>query len=70
MIFFIYEFICFMNSYMNSGLSRFQMMLSHWQAWQSLAHRQAAPASSAATRAGLATSAAGPKSRSRGPPRS
>ena len=23
--FFIYEFICFMNSYMNSGVSRFQM---------------------------------------------
>ena len=24
--FFIYEFICFMNSYMNSGVPRFQMM--------------------------------------------
>ena len=24
--FFIYEFICFMNSYMNSGVSRFQMV--------------------------------------------
>ena len=23
--FFIYEFICFMNSYMNSGVPRFQM---------------------------------------------
>ena len=26
--FFIYEFICFMNSYMNSGVPRFQMILS------------------------------------------
>ena len=25
--FFIYEFICFMNSYMNSGVPRFQMMI-------------------------------------------
>ena len=25
--FFIYEFICFMNSYMNSGVSRFQMYI-------------------------------------------
>ena len=24
--FFIYEFICFMNSYMNSGVPRFHMM--------------------------------------------
>ena len=24
--FFIYEFICFMNSYMNSGVPRFQMI--------------------------------------------
>ena len=24
--FFIYEFICFMNSYMNSGVPRFQML--------------------------------------------
>ena len=24
--FFIYEFMCFMNSYMNSGVPRFQMM--------------------------------------------
>ena len=24
--FFIYEFICFMNSYMNSGVPRFQMV--------------------------------------------
>ena len=24
---FIYEFICFMNSYMNSGLPRFQMYM-------------------------------------------
>ena len=26
--FFIYEFICFMNSYMNSGVPRFQMALT------------------------------------------
>ena len=33
--FFIYEFICFMNSYMNSGVPRFQMarrlVLVHWE---------------------------------------
>ena len=27
--FFIYEFICFMNSYMNSGVPRFQMSISN-----------------------------------------
>ena len=27
--FFIYEFICFMNSYMNSGVPRFQMSMIH-----------------------------------------
>ena len=27
--FFIYEFICFMNSYMNLGVPRFQMQASH-----------------------------------------
>ena len=26
--FFIYEFICFMNSYMNSGVPRFQMSVT------------------------------------------
>ena len=26
--FFIYEFICFMNSYMNSGVPRFQMVIT------------------------------------------
>ena len=29
--FFIYEFICFMNSYMNSGVPRFQMPAGSWQ---------------------------------------
>ena len=32
--FFMYEFICFMNSYMNSGVPRFQM----WQAPPLVAH--------------------------------
>ena len=30
--FFIYEFICFINSYMNSGVPRFQMVRDHHSA--------------------------------------
>ena len=32
--FFMYEFICFMNSCMNSGVRRFQMIVvpQHWNA--------------------------------------
>ena len=31
--FFMYEFICFMNSYMNSGVPRFQMSRFHSQSY-------------------------------------